>query len=167
MRPETGAKSLHLLPLIAFCTAAKAAHAPRLRVSAHATPVSQTKKLLACDPALSRPDPPGCVPANLHMKNRLDENRFERRRQGSPGPSLPFLRSNFAPAQAARSERWNRWGQADAGAAAAGYQARQTCRRTRGWRCTSLVKMQTGSSAQSQPGGGTCRTVFAHGRSSA
>ena len=32
MRPETGAKSLHLLPLIAFCTAAKAAPAQSLHL---------------------------------------------------------------------------------------------------------------------------------------
>ena len=51
MRPETGAKSFRLLPLIAFCTAAKAAQAPRLRVSAHEMRGTQTNKLLPCDPA--------------------------------------------------------------------------------------------------------------------
>ena len=60
-------------------------------------PCPKPKSFSRATRLFSRPDPPGCVPANPHMKNRLDENRFERRRQGSPGPSLPFMRSNFAP----------------------------------------------------------------------
>ena len=110
MRPEKSfhlAKSFHLLPLIAFCTAAKAALLQAQAQSLHLcyalcpTP----KKLLACDPAFLQVQ--GLHATRLHTKRTIA--RLKRACTAGGGshawrPSSKLEPSNFCAKQARGSD---------------------------------------------------------------
>ena len=109
MCPETIAKSFHLLPLIAFCTAAaRAAQAPRLRVSAHEMPVSQTKKASRVRPGSLQTRSSTLRPReSTHEKTTHDVMRIvssAAAKAAQAPPSLfcdPILRQHKLPAPSA------------------------------------------------------------------
>ena len=107
MRPETGAKSFHLLPLIAFCTAAKAALLQAQAQSLHLCYAlcPKPKKLLACDPAFLQVQ--GLHATRLHTKRiiaRLKRACMAGRGSHAWRPSSKLEPSNFCAKQARVSD---------------------------------------------------------------
>ena len=127
MCPETIAKSLHLLPLIAFCTAAKAALLQAQAQSLHLCYAlcPKPKKLLACDPAFLQVQ--GLHATRLHTKRiiaRLKRACMAGRGSHAWRPSSKVEPSNFC----AKQDKKRRKG-VDAGEA--GWSCRQPLRDTR------------------------------------